>query len=420
MLSGGATLPSPSSPKALIATSVWWPAPARLALRLIHYGCRVAAVCPPGHVLGKVRGIERVYPYRGLTSLQSLETAIQEFGADLVIPGDDRVVWQLHELHQSRPGLRPLIEASLGDPAHYRVTASRAELLDVARELEIRVPETRHLRSEGDIRQWFSDVAPCAVLKGDGTFGGAGVYIATSERAATAAFERLTRGIGVAAACKRLLINCDPVALWEWRRKLSRSMVIQRFIAGRPANAMFAAWRGELLGVVAVEVLSTQGPTGAALVVRAIDSPEITAAAERLTKRLKLTGFGGLDFVIAAETGLPHLIEMNPRCTQLGHLALHKRSDLAGLLYAKLAGRCEPPLGMPIDNPVVAFFPQSIVWSPNDPHIRTGHLDAPWEDAALARELLAGPWPERQWPARLYHLIHPPERLGVVEFEGRR
>ena len=47
--------------------------------------------------------------------------------------------------------------------------------------------------------------------------------------------------------------------------------------------------------------------------------------------------------------------------------------------------------------------------SPHNPYLASGHHDVPWEEPALMRELLHGPWPERQWPAQLYHFFRPPK-----------
>ena len=96
------------------------------------------------------------------------------------------------------------------------------------------------------------------------------------------------------------------------------------------ANTMFACWGGEVLGIVTVEVLSAQGATGAANVVRLMRNVEIETAAELLAKRFELNGFYGLDFIREEGTGTLYLIELNPRCTQLGHLNVSAQGDVGG------------------------------------------------------------------------------------------
>jgi hypothetical protein len=337
---------------------------------------------------------------------------------DLVIPCDDRVVWQLHEIHERNPRLRPLIEFSLGAPSVFAVVSSRERLLELAKGSSIRVPETRRVTSEEDISAWFANTASAsAVLKLDGTWGGEGVQIVHSEQEGIEAFRRLTQTQGFGTALKRSLVNCDPLAFWSWRRQTAPVVTIQQFIAGRPANAMLACWRGELLGMLSVEVLSSQGATGAANIVSFIDHPEIANTAQLLTRQLSLTGFYGLDFMLEAATGSAWLIEMNPRCTQLGHLARPDQMDLVGLLYARLTGKAIALSHAPIEEKIVAFFPQAIDWNPRSHFLRSGYHDVPWDEPQLVRELLQKIWPERQWLARLYHHFRPPKKVKVTEFE---
>ena len=134
----------------------------------------------------------------------------------------------------------------------------------------------------------------------------------------------------VAAPIKRYLVNRDPLAFLVWRQRATTSMTIQTFIEGRPANAMLACWKGEVAGMVSVEVLSSQGETGAGVVVRLIENQQIADAAHKLADWLKLTGFYGLDFMIERDGEAAYLIELNPRCTQLGHLDLKNQGDLRG------------------------------------------------------------------------------------------
>lgn len=403
----------------MLAATVWWPLSARLAMRLIGYGCRVAAICPPGHFLRYVTGMGPIYRYSSLRSLASLESAIRRVQPDLVIPCDDRVVWQLHELHETKPDLRPLIEASLGAAGEFGIVRQRERLLETARKLGIRVPETRPITSEADIRAWFAHTSS-AVLKLDGTWGGEGVEIAHSEEKALAAWRRLAQPPQLTTALKRLLVNHDALALWGWQRRIPPVVTIQQFIKGRPANSMLACWQGELLRTAGVEVLGSQGPTGAAFAVRLIENAEMARAGRLLAEGLKLSGFYGLDFMLDEATGRAYMIEMNPRCTQLGHLPM-PGGDLAGALCSKLTGEAcmqsEPAI---VEGGIVAFFPQAISWNPDSPWIRDGYHDIPKDQPELVRQLRQKIWPERQWISRLYHRFRPQRKTAAVEFDAEK
>ena len=399
---------------------MWWPLAARLAVALVEAGCVVKAICPIGHSLRFVESVATVYTYRGTDSLRSLEAAVRVAGAELVVPCDDGVVWQLHELGRLHAELRPLIERSLGSAAMYPIVQSRARLLETAAELGVRVPETVTIGSQAELAAWSDRVQSRMVLKLDGTWGGEGVLIARAAEQAAAAYSRLIRPRSLAMALKRLWVDRDPLALWSWSRRKRPVVTAQGFIAGRPANTMFFAWRGELLAMVTVEVLSAQGTTGAATIVRLIEHEEIAFAARALAKRLELSGFHGLDFMLEHGTGAAYLLELNPRCTQLGHLPLPGQGSLAGALYQQLSGDAPGVSAAVIEGDQIAFFPQALVWNPKSPYLRTSYHDVPSEELALTRELLLEPWPRRRLVARIYHAFRSTPRVKAVEFEESR
>jgi hypothetical protein len=401
-------------PILLLVAGNWWPIAARLAAAFIEHGCLVAALCPPGHPLRYVHGVHQIRTLRALSPRRSLERAVRGIRPDLVVPCDDRSVAQLHELHRLRPQLRMLIERSLGEPHGFSVVDSREELLETARKLGIRVARTCGVRSAAQASERFALVGPTAVLKMDYTTGGEGVHIARSADEAAAALRRTRFEATLPVAFKRLVVNHDPMALWSWRRRRQTGLTLQQFVRGTPANIMVACWQGKILAELSVQALSCQGPTGASLVVQVIANPQLSRAAALLAGHLKMSGFFGLDFILEEATGAEYLIEMNPRCTQLGHLKT-SQGDLAGALYAALIGRARPRATRPIVSDTIAFFPQAFLWGAHTACPEPVHHDVPWEQRRLVRALLQDPWPNRQWLARLYHLLRRPAALEVVE-----
>jgi len=406
-------------PAVLLAATLWWQLSARLAIRFLEYGCRVAAVCPKGHLLRHVRGLDTIFPYRRLNSLTSLEVAIRQTIPDIVIPCDDRVVWQLHELHRLKPDLRPLIEASLGAADGFESVEHRDLLLETAQTLGIRVPTTKLITSEEQIHHWFAEGARSAVLKLDGTWGGEGVTIAHSEQEAIDTFRRFSHPTGIATAIKRLFVNREPLSISSWGKQAQPAIILQQMVEGWPANSMMACWKGEVLSMVSVEVLASQGATGAAFLVRMIESGDMTKAGHLLAEKLQLNGFCGLDFQVDRLTGQPHLIEMNPRCTQLGHLPLPGGTDLAGALCAKLSGKAYVTNEASVEGRVVAFFPQAGYWNSKNPLPNDVYNDVPQGQPELVSELVRPSWPERQWISRIYHLFRPPRAVEPVSFRSK-
>jgi hypothetical protein len=391
----------------LLVAAKWWPAPARLAAALLEQGAAVSAVCPPHHALTYVDGVAAC-ALRAVDPRRSLEQALRRTRPEFVLPCDDRCVLLLHELHRERPQWRALIERSLGEPRAFGTLASRAALLGTARELGIRVSDACAVDSAAQAAERYARCGPSPFLKLDGTGGGEGVQMVSSAAEAAAAHLGLRASLGLPTLLKRWLVNRDPLALWSWRRRASARIILQPFVAGTPANIMVACWQGAVVGAVTVAVLASQGPTGAALVVRLIESEEARDAAVRLAAHLRLSGFFGLDFIIEPGSGAAHLIEMNPRATQLGHLKLPP-GDLAGAWYAAATGRERRRTGTVIAGDTVAFFPQALRWGVDSATLESVYHDVPWGQKRLLEMLQQDPWPERQWRARAYHLFRMPE-----------
>jgi ATP-grasp domain-containing protein len=378
-----------------------------MAMALGKLGCRVSALCPTtGHPLLKTRAIRRIFGYSAIHPVRSLRSAIAALDPDIVIPCDDRAVDHLHQLYkQSLEGpasrISSLIERSLGSPASYPVVSARYNLMQAAWEEGIRIAATRPVRSYEDLRSWQAELAYPWVLKADGTWGGHGVRIARDQREAERFFRKMSRPLGIARFAKRLIANRDPFWFESWWNRITPAVTVQPYIAGRPANCAVACWQGKVLAGTAVEVISAQGDTGSATIVRVVDSPEMMLAAERLAHRLGMSGFFGLDFMIEDGSGTPYLIEMNPRCTPLCNLQLGQGRDMIGALTAQVSGKplqASPPV---TENEVIAYFPQSWHWDGKSKLLESSFHDIPLEEPELVRELLRLPWPDRSILARL-------------------
>jgi hypothetical protein len=398
----------------LLVSSIRWPLTAKLALAFLRHGCEVKAVCPPDHPFSFVSGIRKIYPYRGLDSLQSLYEAITSAEPGFVIPCDDGVVWQLHELHRTKPELRRLIERSIGGAGGYETVACRAKLMRVAEELQLRVPETKEIRDATDLRTWFSAPGASGVLKMDWTCGGKGVYITHSLAEAERALDTMRQPASGMTALGRWLLIHDALAFWKWQNHRQPVFTLQQFIAGRPANTMLVCREGKVLAMVTVEVLYAQSSTGTALAVRLIENDEIRTTAERIAERLQLSGFHGLDFMIEDETGYAYLIELNPRCTQLGHLQIPMQGDLTGVLCGAFGKTRLARDERPVHEETIAFFPEALFSNPKCPYLPTSYIDVPWEEPQLVVELMRRDWRDRRLLARMYRTIRPPKQAAVA------
>ena len=394
-----------SKSSVLILASTWWPLTARLAVSLIEHGCQVSALCPPGHPLRSVRGIGSLHLLSSIHPMRSLRRAIRSTQPDLIIPGDDTVVWQMHWAHQFYPELRPLIERSLGDPSQYAMVRSRNSLLQIATELGIRTPSNAALSSPADLTAWLGSNQFPAVMKVDGSFSGRGVVIVNSEEESLPVFNRFRRRSSFVSAIGRWIVNRNPLALWSWKHMQSAEVSIQQWIKGRPATALFVSWNGKVVGSVVVEALATRGATGASTVVRPIVDAEISEAGRLIADRLQINGFFGLDFILEEGTKKPYLLELNPRCTQLGHLPVQGHTELAGVLAACIADQPTPQPTRHIPEGPIAFFPQALEESAE--LLSASYLDVPFNQPTLVKELKHKAWPERQLISKIYNRLWP-------------
>ena len=401
-----------STKRALLIATTWWAGPAKLAVALSQQGWYLEAISPKDHPFRYVSKITKRYSYAYRDPVASLRQAVQSGNPDLLVPCDDAAVLLLHRLHSLLPECRPLIEHSIGPAFSFPTVSSRLLLMQLAKDLDIRTPETAGLRHTEELRSWFDRHDQSHVLKRDGTFGGKGVAVVHTLSEAERAFESISKGPSLANRVSRWLALGDPLAFWN-AKEHQAELIVQRFVQGRPSNILFVCEQGSIRASLSVEVLLTEGITGAALVARTIEHPEMLLAAEKIAQTLGLSGFHGLDFILEAETDRAYLIEMNPRCTQLGHIPIDGQGDLARFLGPITAITHESYPSIPRSQ-IVAFFPQSL-WSLREPVMNCPiYIDVPWMEPALVRELMKRDWRERRLLGSLYARLFRRKRAAVA------
>lgn len=383
-----------------------------MAIALANAGAEVSAVCPTSnHPLLKTRAVTRSLPYKAIRPLEALLEAIRLTQPQLIVPCDDLVVYHLHQLHAQTvgdpsSGVADLVERSLGNASHYATVSSRSHLLKIAQEEQIPTPATKEIRALNDLSEWLAIHSSPCVLKMDRTWGGRGVRVAPTPDRAEKLFHEMTGLFGDLRALKELVVNGDSIWIRPPWNRSRPAMTVQQYINGRPANCAVVGWKGRLLAGIAVEAVETQGETGPATVVRVVNNPEMMLSAERLAKRLGLSGFLGLDFVIEAGSNVPYLIEMNPRCTPLCHLRLGSGRDMVAALCEQISERTFPEEPPVTENGLIAYFPQA--WFGKSEYLATSYHDIPQGEPELVQMLLDfnyGRKPSsRFWNRRSMHL----------------
>jgi hypothetical protein len=393
-------------PTVLLATTSppRWFAPARLAMALANAGWNIEAICVPRHTVGKTSVVRKTYTYDGLAPLISYADAIAAAMPDLIIPCDDIATLNLHNLYwkEQRRGssgtrICALIERSLGSPEYFPVAFARSAFAELARKEGIRVPKTGVIASADDVNRWASNIGFPCVLKADCTSGGEGVRIVQSLDEAQQALRALQAPPLLVRAAKRAIIDQDTSLVWPSLLRTRSVVNAQEFIPGREATSLIACWQGTVLASLQFEVLNKRESAGPATVIRWIDDPDMKSAAEKLARRLNLSGLHGFDFMLQKQTGDAYLIELNPRATQVGHLALGPGRDLPAAMYAAVTGEAVHEARSMTENNTIVLFPHEWIRNPKSPYLQSGYHDVPFEEPELLRACLRTREKQNAW-----------------------
>ena len=391
-------------PLVLIATTTRWIPTARLAVALENAGCVVDAVCPSNHPLAGTDAIRKTYKYKGLDPLTSFEDAISAAKPDLIVPGDDRATQHLHLLYdrERRKGNadKPscaLIQRSLGAAENFPVLYARTKFIQLAQEQGVRVPKTEIIRDYDDLKKWLAQTDLPVVLKADGSSGGDGVRVARTFEEAKRALRFLQAPPLLARAVKRALVDQDRTLVWPSLLRRRSVVNAQAFVAGREATTSVVCWKGEVLASLHFEVINKTVSSGPATVLRLIDNAEMSSAAEKMARRLNLSGLHGFDFMLETQTENAYLIEINPRLTQVAHLTLGPGRDIPAALFSAISGQPVSPSPKVTEENTIALFPQEWIRDPASPFLQSAYHDVPWDKPELIRACVRSRRKQAAW-----------------------
>jgi len=372
----------------LLVTTVGWPSVPRYAAGFAAAGCTVHAFAPAGAPVTASRYIDRHFDYKAFTPISALRQAVEKSGVDLLVACDDRAVSILLRFAESDGGrYRALVERSLGRISNYREMLSRHDSLAAMQAAGVRIPVTHAVSNEDELEARLCQIGYPAVVKSDGSWGGEGVIVAHDHGEAVAAYRRLANPPSRLRNLVRALRRRDAHFALDAMTPPRPAISVQQFIAGTPAASAFAAWQGEMKGLICYDVLVADATIGPPNVIRRIDDAEMERASRIVAKHFDLSGLHGLDFIRDAD-GRVHLLEINPRGTQGGTLAFGPGRDLPAALATAAFGDVS---GMrnAIASDTVVLFPREWRRSPDSEWLKKGHHDIPWDDPGVFRAVLA-------------------------------
>jgi predicted ATP-grasp superfamily ATP-dependent carboligase len=364
-------------PKILLVTTVPYSPAARMAGAFSSLGAQVEAVFPRGHVLAVSRYVDRTHRYRPLDGEASLAAAIRTCEPDHLVCCDDRAIALLTGLAE----FAPLFERVLGPRDSYRLLLTRTPSIAAARVQGIAAPLTQTVDSLEALPEALHAVGLPCVMKADASWGGSGVRFVCSIDEARKAFVKLQGPPSRLRSLVRVVRRHDLHFLEAARNPRKATVNVQALIPGKPATSVFAAKEGKVLAAQHMDVVSWAGDAGPAKVMARVSDPRMDEAAAKIAAVFHLSGLHGLDFVRDAD-GVAHLIEVNPRATQICHLPLD--ADLAAALIGV------PARPAVTDLKRIALFPQ-LLGGETPPQV---YRDIPWDDPRVLRALSGEALPE--------------------------
>jgi hypothetical protein len=356
-----------ASPNILIVHTEHFMNAARLALAFQAAECRVHVLSRRSHPVRRWRlsFIEKSFDYHPLAPLRAFRVAIATVAPDLIIACDDWAVHLLNRLYREemrRPGapsaVADAIARSLGRPDSYNLLLVRSRLAEIAAAADVSIPLTAVVENIQQLEGWLRAQGFPAVVKRDYSYAGAGVDIVHDMAQARHGFRRMLGWRNLVRLVKRMVVDFDTEWMFDLLWRTPTAVSVQAYVSGTPANCAVACWNGEVLAGICVEAATTNGPTGRGTVLRVVDNREMLDATERIVRTFGLSGFCGVDFVLERDSGRARLIEINPRATQINHLALGAGRDLVAALRARIAGAPIRERAIVTDRELIVVFPR--------------------------------------------------------------
>lgn len=373
----------------MVSTASRWLGTARMTRSFARANFEVALLAPQDSLAAKSRYVSRLrllpdnaVPMEFLLALASM---VAEVKPRLLVPCDEMALRLLFALILEPPPsqlapavqlqLASLVLESLGDPKFYETSMDKLLLPPAAEALGVRVPRYIIADNVDDAKDFASTRGYPVVLKRRFGFAGEGVAIVSSV-------DELAREA-------QLLMRPDQLDLGQRKRP---RLLVQEFVDGPYHSQAIAAWRGiPLAGFAWERHVATLPLKGQTTVVRFVRSPESRAFSEVLCRAFGISGFFNVQFVLSADTGEAHLLEINRRIVTHMHMGERVGVDLPTALYDHLRGASPTPVAeFPGDfGPSVAVFPREWLRDPGSPYLHECPVDVPWDEPELIEAMLA-------------------------------
>jgi predicted ATP-grasp superfamily ATP-dependent carboligase len=246
-----------------------------------------------------------------------LEQWLDRIGARVLIPSNDATIALLRR-HRAR--LEQRLRLALAPEQALATAINKERTLEVARRLEVPVPREVVVRDAGDVAVALKEIGLPAVIKPSES------WLWNGREGA-----RLGPQLAVTAAELR-----DAVAAVT---RFGEIALVQQLLTGRREAVSFLYADGQVYARFAQWAERTSPPLGGNSVLRQSIAipPDTGSYAESLVRYINLEGYSEVEFRRDA-SGVPYLMEINPRLSASVELAVRAGVDFPYLLYQWASG----------------------------------------------------------------------------------
>lgn len=378
----------------IIALNEKWVGISRLPSGLDRAGFSVYALCPQKSYLAKTRFLKKSIFYPTFTYSRSkiiylwIIFAFVFLNPDFVIPGDEDAILALQRLSNGLaaiPFLKKIsgiIRLSLPSKDYDELMLSKSNFQKKCVEWGIRTPENIVIENIQSALLASYLLSYPVVLKYDMGYGSSGVHICQSE------FEliekmRYFKMTSLSKKIKNFLKELLFVSIFSGKNIIS----LQQYIQGVHGQVPFCSNKGKVFAhniMSSLKIHPTE--TGATTVSRGIENQELDCYLTSFVKKTNYTGFGSLEFIMEEKTGLPYVIELNPRPTPTCHISNQIiTNDLCEYLFKGLNFiKSETAI---FKDYTLAMFPGEQKRDPHSTFLTNAYHDIPNNDLALLQML---------------------------------
>ncbi len=249
--------------------------------------------------------------------LAILEEWLERAGARVLISSNDGTIALLRRY---RARLEQRVRLALADERPLTIAVNKEQTLAVARRLGLHVPREVVVRAVDDVPAALSEIGLPAVIKPCESWLWSGL-----------------EGVRVGA---QLAVTPDEARnAVEAVTRLGGAVLFQQLLTGRREAVSFLYANGQVYARFAQWAVRTSPPLGGDSVLRQSIAipPDIGSQAESLVREINLEGYSEVEFR-RDSSGVPRLMEINPRLSASIEVAVRAGVDFPYLLYQWASG----------------------------------------------------------------------------------